>query len=59
MDSIGLGSVGSFFGSLSFLTHYDVLQRGLIEFRNLFFMLAMTAAFLIGSCIMLNERKGR
>lgn len=45
------------FESLSFLTHYDVMQRGLIEFRNLFFMLSITAAFLIGSCVMLDERK--
>jgi len=57
-----LGSEGNriladFMTSLSFLSNYDVLQRGLVEFRNVFFMLALTAAFLVASCIMLDERK--
>jgi ABC-2 type transport system permease protein len=63
--SLGAGIMGTeanrivsdFMASLSFLSNYDVLQRGLVEFRNIFFMLALTAAFLIGSCIMLDERK--
>jgi ABC-2 type transport system permease protein len=57
LDAAGLGWLSQLCQSVSFLTHYDVLQRGLIEFRNIFFMLVLTAAFLIGSCIMLDERK--
>ncbi len=57
LDGAGFGWLGQVFQSLSFLANYDVLQRGLIEFRNVFFMLGLTAAFLIGSCIMLDERK--
>lgn len=57
LQTAKLGWLGQLFESLSFLSNYDVLQRGLIEFRNVFFMLALTAAFLIGSCIMLDERK--
>lgn len=57
LETSGLGWLGQVFESLSFLSNYDVLQRGLVEFRNIFFMLALTAAFLIGSCIMLDERK--
>lgn len=57
LDTSFLGFLVPLFESLSFLSNYDVLQRGLIEFRNIFFMLALTAAFLIGSCIMLDERK--
>ncbi len=57
LDGAGFGWLGQVCQSLSFLANYDVLQRGLIEFRNVFFMLGLTAAFLIGSCIMLDERK--
>jgi len=57
LDAIGLGWLGQFFQSLSFLSNYDVLQRGLIEFRNVFFMVALTVGFLVASCIMLEERK--
>lgn len=57
LDAVGLGFLTQMFESLSFLTHYDVLTRGIIEFRNVFFMLALTAAFLVASCVMLDERK--
>ncbi len=43
--------------ALSFSTHFDVLQRGLIEIRNLLFMVVMIGGFLVASVVMLNDRK--
>lgn len=51
--------LGRFVESMSFLTHYDVLQRGLIEFRDLFFMLGVTAGFLVSTIVILDESKAR
>lgn len=48
-----------FVESMSFLTHFDVLQRGLIEFRDLFFMLGITGGFLTATVVMLDESKAR
>jgi ABC-2 type transport system permease protein len=55
--SMGLGGIGEFFESMSFLSHYDVMQRGIIEFRNVFFMVALSLTFLAATCVVLNERK--
>ena len=43
--------------SLSFSTQFDVLQRGLIEIRNILFMAVVTGGFLVASVVMLNDRK--
>jgi ABC-2 type transport system permease protein len=51
--------LSSFVEAMSFLTHFDVMQRGVIEFRNLFFMIAVTAGFLIASAVILEDRKAR
>ena len=48
-----------FIESLSFLTNYEVMQLGMIEVSNLFFMLAITIGFLVGTVVMLNETKAR
>ncbi len=57
VDSWGGEFLARFVESMSFLTHYDILQRGVIEFRNLFFMLAVTVGFLACSVVILNEKK--
>lgn len=51
--------LSSFLGSLSFMTHYDTMQRGVIELRNVVFMLVITAGFLVACNVMLNERKAQ
>ena len=47
----------SFFESMSFLTHYDSMQRGLVEFRDLFYMVVITVGFLLCNIVILNDRK--
>ncbi len=49
----------NFVESMSFLTHFDTMQRGVLEFGNLFFMFAVMAGFLLASCVMLDERKAQ
>lgn len=49
----------SFLESISFLTNYDPMERGLLRFRNLFFMLAVTGGFLVATVVMLREVKSR
>ena len=46
-----------FMDGLSFTTQFDVMQRGIIEFRNIIFMLVIGTGFLIASITMLEERK--
>jgi ABC-2 type transport system permease protein len=55
VESVTGGS--AFIESMSFLTHYDTLQRGIVEIRNVFFMIAITVGFLICSVVMLRARK--
>lgn len=58
LDAAGVPNGGiSFFESMSFLTQYDVMQRGVIELRNVFFMLAVSVGFLACCCVILHERK--
>jgi ABC-2 type transport system permease protein len=54
-----LGFFAPFAESMGFLTHYDVMQRGMIEFRNVFFMIAIAAGFLVCTVVMLRESKAR
>lgn len=48
-----------FVESMSFLTHYDVLQRGLIDLSDLIFMVGITAGFVVATILMLDESKAR
>ncbi len=60
VDSFFLTSwLTPFVEQMSFLTHYDLMQRGVIELRNIVFMLAITAAFLVCSAVILDEQKAR
>lgn len=52
-------AVADFFSSISFATHYDTIQRGVIELRNVFFLLIVTVGFLVSCNIMLDERKAQ
>ena len=45
------------FESLSFSTQFDLMQRGIIEIRNLLFMGVMATGFLAASIVMLEDRK--
>lgn len=58
LASVGLPrGVVEFFEMSSFSTHYDVMQLGLVELRNLVFMAAVAACFLLCSVLMLRENK--
>ena len=45
------------FSELSLATHFDVMQRGIIEFRSVLFMLIVGVGFLTASVVMLEDRK--
>jgi ABC-2 type transport system permease protein len=49
----------SFVESISFLTHFDNFERGLIAFSDLFFVVAVAAGFLAATVFMLRETKAR
>jgi len=51
--------IADFLSSISFATHYDTIQRGVIELRNVFFLLVVTVGFLISCNVMLDERKAQ
>ena len=44
--------------SFSFLTQFDAMQRGVIEFRALFFFLSLMALWLIANILIVNSHKG-
>jgi ABC-2 type transport system permease protein len=48
-----------FVESLSFLTHFEALQRGVVEIADLFAMAALTVGFLAASALMLEDRKAQ
>lgn len=58
-DSSLFSWLAPFVEQMSFTTHFDMLQRGVVELRNLVFMLVVTAAFLVCSTVMLDEQKAR
>ena len=45
------------FGELSLSTQFDVMKRGIVELRNVLFMLIVGAGFLTASVVMLEDRK--
>ena len=51
------GWVPEAFRELSFSSQFDVMQRGIIEIRNILFMLVVGAGFVIASIVMLDDRK--
>ncbi len=51
--------LGDFLSSISFSTHYGTIQRGVIELRNVFFLVVVTIGFLISCNVMLDERKAQ
>ncbi|MHC4850961.1 MAG: ABC transporter permease, partial [Planctomycetota bacterium] len=51
--------LGDFLSSISFATHYDTIQRGVIELRNVFFLVVVTLGFLVACNVMLDERKAQ
>jgi ABC-2 type transport system permease protein len=57
LGAFGIGT--SFFGALSFTTLFDGMKRGVLEFGAVFSLLVLTAAFLVISCISLDERKAQ
>lgn len=54
-----VGFLAPFVEQMSFSTHFDVMQRGVVELRNIVFMLVVTGAFLVCSGLMLDEQKAR
>jgi ABC-2 type transport system permease protein len=44
-------------GSVSFMLHFEALQRGVIEIRNLLYFVIITVGWLIANVIILEERK--
>ncbi len=51
--------LGDFLSSISFATHYDTIQRGVIEMRDVFFLVVVTLGFLVSCNVMLDERKAQ
>lgn len=45
--------------SLSFLSHFEALSRGVIDLRDLLFFLLTIGFFLLATTIVLDTRKGR
>ncbi len=48
-----------FLASLSFQTHYDTIQRGAVEFSDVFYLLLITGGFLMSCCLILDDRKAQ
>lgn len=61
LNVVGNPSVSAGFpdwmAALNFSTQFDVMQRGIIEIRNIIFMMVVTIGFLIASVVMLEDRK--
>ncbi len=49
--------IADMIGSLSFKLHFDALQRGVVEVRNLLYFVLLTIGWLIANVIILEERK--
>jgi len=43
--------------SLSFLTHFDKVARGVIDLPSLFFYLSMIAFFLFANVVIIEQKK--
>jgi ABC-2 type transport system permease protein len=43
--------------NLSFLTHYDAISKGVLDFRDIFFFIGFIAAWLVATAIVLDMKK--
>jgi len=43
--------------SMSFQTHFESIQRGILEFKDLSYFVLLIAGWIFGCCIVLDERK--
>ncbi len=57
MSTWGGEGIAGFVEQMSFITHYEALQRGVLEFSNLFFLAVITVGFVTSSIVLLDERK--
>jgi ABC-2 type transport system permease protein len=44
--------------SLSFYTHFESLQKGVIDLRDVLFYLLLIGFFLAATCVVLDARRG-
>lgn len=58
LRQLGLAWFADFVASLSFLTHFDSITRGLIGLRDLVFFLSMIAFWLFATMVAIDVRKG-
>ena len=59
-DSGGLARfAGNFLGSMSFLTHYDPMQQGMLALGHVVAILGTTVGFLCATVLLLTETKSR
>ena len=59
LTSNGLGAVAKVFESISFQTNFEALQRGLLDWANVFSFVVIAAGFLWGTVVLLNGVKAR
>jgi ABC-2 type transport system permease protein len=44
-------------GNFSFFTHFTAVQKGILDFRDLFYFFSIMATFLFGGALVLENRK--
>jgi len=42
---------------MSFQTHFESIQMGMLEFKDLSYFVLLIAGWIVGCCIILDERK--
>ena len=45
--------------SMSFQTHFESIQMGMLEFKDLSYFVLLIVGWIVGCCIILDERKAR
>jgi ABC-2 type transport system permease protein len=58
LRQFGLAWLADFVASLSFLTHFDSITKGLISLRDLVFFVSMIAFWLFATTVAIEVRKG-
>lgn len=58
LRQLGLAWLADFVASLSFLTHFDSITKGLISLRDLVFFVSMIAFWLFATTVAIDVRKG-
>jgi ABC-2 type transport system permease protein len=43
--------------SVSLQTHFESIQKGVLEFKDLSYFVLLIVGWVVGSCIVLDERK--